>query len=109
MFGGCVAQKTAAETESFEVLLLVIHRLIMNVLWSILWLLILIFIVWWLANLVAWLYIILLPFVACVPALIPVNDFLLKIIQFPLQCGKNIKDGNDFNEGLKAAETTSTS
>ena len=63
----------------------------------------------WLANLVAWLYIILLPFVACVPALIPVNDFLLKIIQFPLQCGKNIKDGNDFNEGLKAAETTSTS
>ena len=63
----------------------------------------------WLADLVAWLYIILLPFVACVPALIPVNDFLLKVIQFPFQCGKNIRDGNDFNEGLKAAETTSTS
>ena len=63
----------------------------------------------WLAGLVAWLYIILLPFVACIPALVSVTDLLLKIIQFPLQCGKNIKDGNDFNEGVKAAETTSTS
>ena len=63
----------------------------------------------WLAGLVAWLYIILLPFVACIPALVSVTDILLKIIQFPLQCGKNIRDGNDFNEGVKAAETTSTS
>ena len=55
----------------------------------------------WLASVVAWLYILLLPFVACIPGLIPVNDILLKIVQFPLQCGKNIKEGNEFNEGVK--------
>jgi hypothetical protein len=42
---------------------------------------------------VAWLYILLLPFVACIPALDPLVQILLKVVQFPLVAGKNIRDG----------------
>ena len=41
----------------------------------------------------AWLYILLLPFLACIPALDPLTQILLKIVQFPLVAGKNIRDG----------------
>ncbi len=41
----------------------------------------------------AWLYILLLPFVACIPALDPLVSMLLKIVQFPLVAGRNIRDG----------------
>lgn len=34
-----------------------------------------------------------LPFVACVPALDPLAQFLLKVVQFPLVAGRNIRDG----------------
>jgi len=45
------------------------------------------------SGLVAWIYILLLPFVACIPALTPLTDFLLKVVQFPFVAGKNIKEG----------------
>ena len=41
----------------------------------------------------AGLYILLLPFLACVPALDPLCQILLKIVQFPLEAGRNIRDG----------------
>lgn len=47
----------------------------------------------YLSGLVAWLYILLLPFVACIPALDPLVQILLRVIQFPLVAGKNIRDG----------------
>ena len=45
------------------------------------------------SNLVAWIYILLLPFLACIPAIQPATDLLLKIVQFPLVIGRNIKNG----------------
>lgn len=47
----------------------------------------------YIAGLVAWFYIILLPFVACIPALGQVTDILLRVVQFPLVAGRNIRDG----------------
>lgn len=41
----------------------------------------------------AWLYILLLPFLACIPALNGLTEILLKVIQFPLVAGRNIRDG----------------
>ena len=48
----------------------------------------------WVANLAAWLYILLLPFTACIPFCIPVTSSLLKVVQWPGTCGKNIKSGS---------------
>ena len=45
------------------------------------------------AGFVAWFYILILPFVACIPALDPLAQVLLKVVQFPLVAGKNIRDG----------------
>ena len=47
----------------------------------------------WLSGTIAWIYILLLPFTACVPGLEVVNNFLLKIIQFPAHVGVYIRDG----------------
>lgn len=47
----------------------------------------------YISGLVAWFYILLLPFIACFPAIQPVTDILLKVVQFPLVAGKNIRDG----------------
>ena len=47
----------------------------------------------YISGLVAWLYILILPFLACIPALEPLAQILLKIVQFPLVAGKNIRDG----------------
>ena len=47
----------------------------------------------YISGLVAWFYILLLPFVACIPALDPLVQILLKIVQFPLVAGRNIRDG----------------
>ncbi len=45
------------------------------------------------SGLVAWFYILILPFVACIPALDPLAQILLKVVQFPLVAGRNIRDG----------------
>lgn len=47
----------------------------------------------YISGLIAWIYILILPFVACFPAIKPVTDILLKVVQFPLVAGKNIRDG----------------
>lgn len=48
----------------------------------------------WISGTVAWIYILLLPFTACVPPLATLNDLLLKVIQFPAQVGVYIRDGS---------------
>lgn len=47
----------------------------------------------YISGLVAWFYILLLPFVACIPAIDPLVQILLRIVQFPLVAGRNIRDG----------------
>ena len=48
----------------------------------------------WLSGTVASIYLLLLPFTACIPALTPITDFLLKIVQFPAKVGEYIRDGS---------------
>ena len=60
----------------------------------------------YISGLVAWLYILVLPFLACIPALEPLAQILLKIVQFPLVAGKNIRDGKlGIDEGTAASTT----
>ena len=54
---------------------------------------IVLFVVRYVSGLVAWFYILILPFVACIPALDPLAQVLLKVVQFPLIAGRNIRDG----------------
>merc|ERR1711911_530890 len=61
--------------------------------WSIIWLLVLIFIAFWIAGLCAGLYIFLQPFSVCLEALNPVQEILLKAIQFPKTCAENMMAG----------------
>jgi len=64
-----------------------------GVLWSIIWLLILIFIGFWIAGICAGLYILLQPFAVCLEALNPVQEILLKGVQFPKMCAENMMAG----------------
>jgi len=64
-----------------------------GVVWSIIWLLVLIFIAFWIAGLCAGLYIFLQPFSVCLEALNPVQEILLKAIQFPKTCAENMMAG----------------
>ncbi|KAI8420931.1 hypothetical protein MSG28_008089 [Choristoneura fumiferana] len=68
-----------------------------NVLFSIIWLIILIFIGFWIAGIAAGLYILIIPFTVCIEALTGLTDFLLKVIQFPRYCAQSMVDGKGFN------------
>ena len=61
-----------------------------GILWGILWFLILIFIGWPVAFFIAWWYIFLIPFTACISALKAVTDLLLKCVNLPLTCAENM-------------------
>ena len=58
--------------------------------WSILWFLGLIFLGWPIGFLIAWLYVLLLPFGACIDPLKEVNEAILKIVQLPLTFTENM-------------------
>ncbi|XP_068625259.1 uncharacterized protein [Battus philenor] len=68
-----------------------------NVLFSIIWLLILIFIGFWIAGIAAGLYILILPFTVCIEPLTGLTDFLLTVIQFPKYCAQAMMEGKGFN------------
>ncbi|CAK1544021.1 unnamed protein product [Leptosia nina] len=68
-----------------------------NVIFSIIWLIILIFIGFWVAGIAAGIYIIVLPFTVCINALSGLTDFLLSVVQFPKYCAQGIVDGRGFN------------
>ena len=53
-------------------------------LWAILWFLVLIFIAWPIGFILAWLYVILLPFSACIPTIKDVSETVLKYVKLPL-------------------------
>ena len=55
-----------------------------GILWSILWFLLLIFLAWPVGFFIAWLYVFLLPFTACIDPLKEVNEAILKVVQLPL-------------------------
>ncbi|XP_053606015.1 uncharacterized protein LOC128672720 [Plodia interpunctella] len=67
-----------------------------NVLFSVIWLIILIFISIWIAGIAAGFYIILIPFTVCIEPLSGLTDFLLTVIQFPKYCAQCMMDGKGF-------------
>ena len=60
-----------------------------GILWAIVWFF-LILLSLWLAFIVDWFYIILLPFSACIKALDAVEEALLKVFQLPKTCAENM-------------------
>ncbi|XP_022113634.2 uncharacterized protein LOC110992220 [Pieris rapae] len=68
-----------------------------NILFSIIWLIILIFIGFWIAGIAAGIYILVLPFTVCIDALSGLTDFLLSVVQFPKYCAQGIMEGKGFN------------
>ncbi|CAB3250686.1 unnamed protein product [Arctia plantaginis] len=68
-----------------------------NVVFSIIWLIILIFVGFWIAGIAAGLYIILIPFSVCIEPLTGLTDFLLKVVQFPRTCAERMMSGSGFN------------
>ncbi|CAG5121503.1 unnamed protein product [Candidula unifasciata] len=61
--------------------------------WSLVWLLILLFLGWPIACILAWLYILLMPFAVCISALKDIMDFLEKCIKLPKTCAEGIMNG----------------
>ncbi|CAG5129614.1 unnamed protein product, partial [Candidula unifasciata] len=61
-----------------------------GLLWSSLWFLQLVFMGWPVAFFVAWIYVLLLPFSACVDVLKSVCEFILKVVQLPLTCAEGM-------------------
>jgi len=55
-----------------------------GILWAILWFLGLLFIGWPVAYFLVWLYVLLLPFSACIEPLKSIEESLLKLVQLPL-------------------------
>jgi len=55
-----------------------------GILWGILWFLGLWFVGWPVGYLLAWIYVLLLPFSACIEPLKPICESLLKLVQLPL-------------------------
>ena len=58
--------------------------------WGILWFLAIWFIAWPIAFFLAWVYIFLLPFSACIDPLKDVCQFLQKCVLLPLTCAENM-------------------
>jgi hypothetical protein len=60
-----------------------------GILWAIIWFF-LILLTLWLAFILSWFYIILLPFAGCFPGLKSITESLLNIIQLPMTCAENM-------------------
>jgi hypothetical protein len=59
--------------------------------WAVLWFLVLVFIGWPVAFLVSWIYVLLLPFSACILSLkLACHVILKKAVQLPLTCAENM-------------------
>ncbi len=57
------------------------------------WLLVLLFLAWHVALLVALLYVMVLPFMACCAGCVPVIDILYEGVLLPLVCAENAVNG----------------
>lgn len=67
-------------------------RLCPGLIWSFCWFVVLIVIGWPLAFFIAWLYILLLPFSACIEPVKGVCESILKVVQLPYTCAEGISD-----------------
>jgi len=72
-----------------------------NVLWQIIWFLILIFIAFPVAGFCAGWYILILPFTVCIDGLTGLTDFLLKGVQFTHTSAKYMMSGTPVGEAFK--------
>lgn len=61
-----------------------------GLLWGVVWFLILIFLGWPVGFFVAWWYIFLLPFGACIDPIKEACEVLLRLVQLPLTCAENM-------------------
>jgi len=61
-----------------------------GLLWSVLWFLLLIFLGWPIGFLIAWLYVLLLPFSACIEPLKGVCEAILGVVKLPFTCAENM-------------------
>ncbi|KAL1494348.1 hypothetical protein ABEB36_009960 [Hypothenemus hampei] len=66
---------------------------------SLIWLLILIFVSFFVASFCSSFYIILLPLTVCFGDLKPVTNFLLQGLQFPHYCATRVKSGGSSQTG----------
>uniref|UniRef100_A0A182VQB3 Uncharacterized protein n=1 Tax=Anopheles minimus TaxID=112268 RepID=A0A182VQB3_9DIPT len=64
-----------------------------NVLWSIIWLIVLVVVGFWVALFCAGWYVFVYPLTVCVPQLSGISDILLAGVQFTHYCAKSMMDG----------------
>jgi len=74
-----------------------------GMLWMIIWGVLLIFAAIWVAGFCAWWYIMLLPFIVCIPQAAFITDVLLRGTQITYFCAWNMMNQNTFNEAWAAA------
>ncbi|KAK8727534.1 hypothetical protein OTU49_009607 [Cherax quadricarinatus] len=72
-----------------------------SALWSILWLVVLLIIGFWVSGFCAAIYVLLNTFTACCEGITPVCEILMKGVQFTGLCGKYIAKGTPFSEAFK--------
>lgn len=60
-----------------------------GLIWAIIWF-ILIFVMWFVSFIVAWFYIILLPFSGCCKTCGDIEEALLRVVKLPKVCGANM-------------------
>jgi len=61
-----------------------------GLLWAVIWFLLLIFLAWPIGFFVAWLYVFILPFGACIEPLKGVSEALLNVIKLPYDFAENM-------------------
>lgn len=76
-----------------------------GVIWSIIWLLVLIFVGWEIAMFCAFFYIILIALTACCEGLKPLTDGLLRGVQFMYFCADNMVNKRSLSEALASPPT----
>jgi len=61
-----------------------------GLIWAIIWFLILWFLAWPIAFFIAWLYVLLLPFGVCIPAVKDAADAVFKVVTLPVTVTENM-------------------
>jgi len=69
-----------------------------KLLWTVVWLLILLCFGWWLGYVCAFIYVFLLPFSACIPALTEFTEMFLKGAKIPFYMAKMLIEGTPAGE-----------
>ena len=67
----------------------------MKIVWSVIWLILLIFIGWPVAGFCVKFYILLLPFSACIHPIEEITDLLFKGVRLPYEFAIRLKDGKN--------------